>query len=293
MATVSSTGTLAIFRLNPEQSTTTPLQHISTSRCDDLSDDVLFLQCEWFPGQRAIGVTTSTGLSRLLVLDDQWKIEQHVDLKVDNSLEAWSIAFSPPSALDTQAEIVSTVYCGGDDAMMRYTTCMWKEGEQLPHTPFASVMVKNQHNAGVTSILPLPMQKSQEERLVLTGSYDDYIRLFLIKDLHESHGRRQVQEVFSLNLGGGVWRLNLIEGSDFGTSRKLLVMVSCMHAGCKVLELKTIDGSQWTGKVLVSFTEHQSMNYGSHFMRRSNGGLRCISTSFYDRLLCLWDYEFV
>ena len=65
------------------------------------------------------------------------------------------------------------------------------------------------HLAGVTAILPL------SESLLLTGSYDDHVRLL---EIPSSSQRGRVTELASLNLEGGVWRLKLLfeakEGGD-------------------------------------------------------------------------------
>ena len=66
-----------------------------------------------------------------------------------------------------------------------------------------------------------------------------------------------------------------------------------MHAGARLVDLEVKNEQDWTCKVLARFEEHKSMNYGSDFVRDSQAGdgLRCVSTSFYDKLLCLWRYE--
>ena len=87
MAVVSSTGTLAVFKLDPTQDSSAPLQHISTSRCEDIGEDVLFLQCNWHPEiQDVIGVTTSTSSARLLQLDKDYCIKDYTDLNIATQL---------------------------------------------------------------------------------------------------------------------------------------------------------------------------------------------------------------
>lgn len=289
LAVVSSTGTLAIFRFDPERDAASPLQHVATSRCTDLDDDTLFLQCAWHPTlANAIAVTTSSGLARLLHLDRDWKIEGHIDLDVPNSLEAWSIAFSSP--LDQGQQTVSA-YCGGDDSMLRYASYSVGDGGLVQDSEalFPPVTIKGQHDAGVTAILPLPLFTDDGGRVVVTGSYDDHMRVFSIHDLDASYGMKKVRRLAEKNVGGGVWRLNLV---DIKSPRTVRVLASCMHAGARLLEISS-DGSGWACTVLGRFEEHKSMNYASDFvpLPGSESGLRCVSTSFYDKLLCLWDYE--
>lgn len=288
LAAVSSEGDLAIFKLNPEQNPQAPLQTLANSRCDDMDGShILFLQCSWYPSRsNVLGVTTSTGIARLLFLDAEWKIARYVDIDIGNTLEAWSIAFAP---LESHAVTAVSIYCGGDDSQMRYNSLSLESEDSTSLTPFPTATLTRKHDAGVTAILPLPYLHSNGGRLVVTGSYDDTLRLFSIKDLHETYGIPQVTEILNQNLDGGVWRLEVIESVSTGSTTSITLLASCMHAGCKIVRLATQDGTEWKSQVLVKFTEHKSMNYGSACIRLGSAELRCVSTSFYDKLLCLWD----
>jgi diphthamide biosynthesis protein 7 len=75
-----------------------------------------------------------------------------------------------------------------------------------------------------------------------------------------------------------------------------------MHAGARIVEVKSNnnrnqqqdeqDDDEWTINVLAKFQEHKSMNYASHVQPGSTRGgeQTIISTSFYDKLLCLWRF---
>lgn len=76
-----------------------------------------------------------------------------------------------------------------------------------------------------------------------------------------------------------------------------------MHAGTRIVQL-TSEGAaqatggndstneQWQFKVLAKFEEHQSMNYGTDVQPNTITGHRTIvSSSFYDRLICLWQFN--
>lgn len=70
-----------------------------------------------------------------------------------------------------------------------------------------------------------------------------------------------------------------------------MILASCMHAGTRVLRLSRNDAGDWSFEVLGKFEEHQSMNYGSD-VQPGHGSLKTIaSTSFYDKLLCLWRFD--
>lgn len=295
---MSSTGSLAVFRIDPIHNHESPLIHLATSRCDDLDQDVLFLQCNWHPLDTYIlGLTTSTGLARLVHLDEQWRIRDSLDLDIPNSLEAWSIAFSPRQGDEAQDHC--TIYCGGDDSTLRYNTYQTKLGSSddasSSEALFAPITIKGVHDAGVTAILPLPLGDGAGGRLVVTGSYDDHIRLLAIHDLDKTYGMKRVKALAEENLGGGVWRLDLIEHCQLADGGvKVLILASCMHGGSRIVEIRQPSEDQdWTWVILARFEEHQSMNYGCSFVTQGEGSkrrLQCVSTSFYDKLLCLWEY---
>lgn len=113
-------------------------------------------------------------------------------------------------------------------------------------------------------------------------------------------GRRQVHA--EMDLGGGVWRLKVLNkklapqaapNSSEATQppEEVLLLVSCMHAGARIVKLIRT-GEDWRFEVLAKFEEHKSMNYGSDSQvgLNANGQRTFISTSFYDRLLCLWRF---
>jgi diphthamide biosynthesis protein 7 len=68
-----------------------------------------------------------------------------------------------------------------------------------------------------------------------------------------------------------------------------------MHAGCRVLELCRAKSGAWEFTIIAQFEEHQSMNYGSDVQpcedEGGNTGRAIVSTSFYDKLMCLWKIE--
>ena len=70
-----------------------------------------------------------------------------------------------------------------------------------------------------------------------------------------------------------------------------VILASCMHAGSRVVRLCKGQDGGWAFDVIAKFEEHQSMNYGSD-VQPGDGNLKSIiSTSFYDKLLCLWQFD--
>lgn len=67
-----------------------------------------------------------------------------------------------------------------------------------------------------------------------------------------------------------------------------MILASCMHAGSRAVKLCKGGDGIWSFEVIASFEEHKSMNYGSDVQPSDEPAKSIISTSFYDKLLCLW-----
>ncbi|KAI0880949.1 WD40-repeat-containing domain protein [Annulohypoxylon maeteangense] len=300
LAVVSSTGTLSFFRLSSSEGSQISLKEIITHRPLDVEEGILFLSCSWHPHiPELLAITTSDYQVHIIQVDDFWNVHQtSTEPVITHTLEAWTVAFSPLKPRDFQQ---LTIFSGGDDSKLFARKYAFNpkricgEDDSI-ETLYSPISIRG-HEAGVTAILPLDIQFDSLNSVVITGSYDDHIRVFAIydNDVILSNAGLLAEE----NLQGGVWRLKLIDlqktiREKEGDRWTALILASCMHAGSRILE---ITGETETRscdiKVLGRFEEHKSMNYGSDFQPGSEKGgrkLRCISTSFYDRLLCLWEY---
>lgn len=188
------------------------------------------------------------------------------------------------------------VYSGGDDTALRYvatpprstaspSALAPKPGFPEP-PPVFTWADKRIHSAGVTAILPL------SDQIIVTGSYDDHVRVVSVP----AQGRRQI--LAALNLDGGVWRLKLIKQRTDGWQEKgqglasFLILACCMHAGARVIKVHLSEDDGWSITVLGKFEEHKSMNYGNDFQPvQCQGNRTIVSTSFYDKLLCIWHFS--
>jgi diphthamide biosynthesis protein 7 len=68
-----------------------------------------------------------------------------------------------------------------------------------------------------------------------------------------------------------------------------------MHAGSRIVRLaRSAESDEWEFTVLAKFEEHKSMNYGSDVQPVERGRKRelrtVVSTSFYDKLMCVWEF---
>ncbi|KAK0648802.1 hypothetical protein B0T16DRAFT_408852 [Cercophora newfieldiana] len=308
---VSSTATLTMFRFCPDEAQ--PLRHIRTmgmaAMARDTADaaepdsplDLLFLSFCWHPSKAdTMAITTSTGNVHLVRLgsieSDHWTLDS--DPIITHSLEAWCVAISPSLKVPRQdKEGEFTIFSGGDDSVLCYRNFVLPRDSVTTEADYTlcdtTVSIKRKHEAGVTAILPLPVREAGLE-LVLTGSYDDHIRLFSVGPA--AYGPAATKLLAKQNLGGGVWRLKLVSVRDESgnDSRwKIVVLASCMHGGAGVVELVKAAEGDYHFRVVGSFVEHKSMNYGSDVQPGLGGEMQVISTSFYDKLLCLWEFGLV
>jgi diphthamide biosynthesis protein 7 len=183
--------------------------------------------------------------------------------------------------------------------------------------PFRLWTDRKTHTAGVVAILPLSQSPNSSTIPILTGSYDEHIRLFLLETTSPTLKRNLILEK---NLGGGVWRLKLMHessttpltpttpttGSPLKTQYTALILASCMHASARILRLthtspqdssSDLDAQGWSIDILAKFTRgHESMNYGSDFRAevdehgKRTGEYTIVSTSFYDKAVCVWKF---
>lgn len=268
---------------------------------------MLFLSFAWHPSiEDIIAVTTSQGNAHIIRLGSDCKAFQSAgEPIISHSLEAWCVAIYPSVSTSHGQELNNsppfTLFTGGDDSALKYLTCEIRGGADDDDndplevaTLFAPVTVRG-HEAGVTAILPLPLRAGEQGLdLVVTGSYDDHVRVYSIVPLHQAGGLRKARLLAEANLGGGVWRLRLIgiQEGDSGETWRAWFLASCMHAGARIVELRGSGNEACELEVLGRFEEHKSMNYASDFRPGdSHGELVCVSTSFYDKLLCLWQIE--
>jgi diphthine methyl ester acylhydrolase len=237
----------------------------------------------------------------------------------DSALIATSAYLGPYPAIDlpsARQPAISKPYLQEQSAMLP---------SEMPLTPFPLFSSepfhlwtdRKTHTAGVVAILPLSQSPNSSTIPVLTGSYDEHIRLFLLDTTSPTLKRNLILEK---SLGGGVWRLKLMHESSttFTTPTTptvtpslqnkytALILASCMHAGVRILRLTHLspqdpsshsDAQGWSVDILAKFTRgHESMNYSSDFRAevdehgKRTGEYTIVSTSFYDKAVCVWKF---
>ncbi|KAH8844231.1 hypothetical protein MCOR27_007169 [Pyricularia oryzae] len=322
----SSAGTVFIYKVTAPSSSAdnadAALRRLSVVGPISGEEDgeVMITKCYWHPMiPDLLAVSTLAGEVHLIWLDG--KDDLFTPLSVTrvsalaHSEPAWTVALSPQVATpEGTDDRVFTVYSGGDDMAFRYASVAMRgavppaEGAAAPpefDDALFSPAKKSWHMAGVVSILPLPITlPSDGSQIVVTGSYDDHVRVCAVRPLHETYGMATARVLTELHLGGGAWRLRVMEmiADPSGSSWRLRILTPCMSVGSRVLEICGADDSQeWTIKVLGSWWEEAAgasmLNYGSDVQPRregaSGGGddkFTCVSSNFYGKMLYLWKF---
>ena len=330
---MSSTATLIVGRLLPldkrNHDSPVRVQITYTSTIPNVGPDVVFTSFAWHvPMKNGLAITTTTGQVWLVGLDDRGRIFESQLMPLLSELETWCVAISMP----IDGTMGSMIYAGSDDSVLRFTsietyiivepieeadmarptiksghtdesrdTMLWKTSyiagpDMIVKPPATQWMIKKQHDAGVTAILPLPWSRLGCG-LIVTGSYDEHVRVFLMTNPHGNHIWRPAPRLLSeLKLGGGVWRLHVIkvvvgdleEGQDF---RKVTaeILASCMQAGPKVIRVIAHGPDSSRIEMVHEFDNHE-LNYASHCRTRADGVVEFATTSFYDKKLHWWTW---
>lgn len=304
LAVATSEGSVCIYRLSFPNEASLAME--SVVKLFDPS--ILALSLAWYPkfeapvGERSSVIAVSASDGQIVIFDSLRQTEDdkaHILRRLQgHSLEAWAVAWS-----DKESEVESKLallYSGGDDSMLCRHSSFGRPleaeealGNEAQHLHEPSWRDRTTHNAGVTAILPLSLSTPFDDDILITGSYDEYVRVLALPNLG---GRTKV--LAEKQLGGGVWRLNLLDTIYIlGKGIHLVVLASCMHTGARLLKIaRSYSVRHWSITVIAKFEEHESMNYASDGRMEGpdedhSSGYTCVSTSFYDRKLCVWSVE--
>lgn len=315
-AIASSTGCVALFKVSID-STQPTFEPLWTKQVhEDPSIPALFLAWapqNWFPQSKMDGfaVTFSDSLTAVFgtegALSKEDEITELGSFQARQMIEVWFVALAavPDSqSADQTRDTVPFMFTGNDFGSLHTRRFEKHSGDQRDGEESLSPLLLDHddrarhHTAGVTAILPLPIPLVDNAPILLTGSYDEGLRVY-----HATHRGDVLAEQ---GLGGGVWRLQLLDTLKDSVSddpksaetQRFLVLASCMHAGTRVVRVtqkQRDQTSEWSIEVLAEFTEHESMNYASDVWKggrsdtlSESSELLCVSSSFYDRRVCVW-----
>ncbi|OAG02988.1 uncharacterized protein CC84DRAFT_1261641 [Paraphaeosphaeria sporulosa] len=292
-AVASSTGSVALYRLVPSEQDDATFPHPKiwhTYTVQYFSADILITSLDW-RRHDLVAMTLSSGQVCLGKVRDP-SVNPIASVKLmQHDFQAWHCSFLVSKDV---SETGLGLLSGGDDATLRFTPVeadhildlglVDSETNSLPAIPWVDRKI---HQAGVTALMPI--LSSSTGHLVVTGSYDDHIRLLYIPSI----GRREV--LAEEYLEGGVFRIKLatqLRESNSGLSeieQSYGLIVSCMQAGARIVNL-TKTGGEWRFNVKAKFEKNAgTLLYASDCQSVGADGRRIIvSTSFEDRKLYLW-----
>lgn len=153
-------------------------------------------------------------------------------------IESWTCALSPTA---------NVLVTGSDDCCLKF----WD-------TKSSDLIFSNSksHRMGTTAI------KFLNDNELLSGSYDDRIRRFDLRNLSEP-----IMEQKSI---GGIWRLKPENDKLF---------VAACYGGCQILSLNDL-------LPIITYAEHKSMAYGIAPIDAKTA----VSCSFYDKQVLCWEF---
>lgn len=246
LAVATSTGILAFYRLQQQEQQQQQPPKLVLSHAQHITDDdtTLVLSLTWHPVRPGVlgltlsdgrvcvctstsmGMGTSSGSGSGSTEEDDtaaglWSQDAAVSLQDvhEHELEAWMMTFTPESLNVLSGGDDMVLQCShvadddGDDDDESEEDAEQEEEDEVEDEQHVQKTNKNKnktnllwqnrklHHAGITAILPL------SETLIITGSYDDHIRLL---QLPKIAGGTRPKLLAELNLGGGVWRLKLL-----------------------------------------------------------------------------------
>lgn len=315
-AIASSTGSVDLFQLVASESSDPEIKKLWTlSVHEDPSTPALFLAWAprgWFLDDRdGFAVTFSDGRTSVFGtspgknITEQGNVSELGSFDARQTIEVWFVALAKCRGDSADGVTVDVPYLltGNDFGSLhtrRFNTSLvpGEEEDDDEEKTLPSLLLDHDdrgrhHSAGVTSILPLPLPLVDDAPILLTGNYDEYLRVY--------QATMKGKVLAEVCLGGGVWRLQLLRREETASLEsevgewRFLVLASCMHAGTRVVRVtRRVKGEEveWEMDILAEFTEHESMNYASGVWKGSKRGeMVCVSSSFYDRRLCLWRVE--
>lgn len=210
--------------------------------------------------------------------------------------QAWAVAWFTQKP---KPGLSHFLYSGGDDsALCRHAVNdVPDKGKGFCTTASYTEFQRDvkAHDAGVTAIVPLWKDQKKRE-VLLTGSYDEFVRVLYI-----TAPTKSARIEASRRLYDGVWQLKLLKrpsNPDDPAGISFLVLASCMRVGCKILKVDRNSEDEWGIEVLAEFVDSERvrpLSYASGFQVGSSSpdlqDMTFVSTSFYEKKLCIWKVE--
>ena len=249
VATACSNGEVKIFEIR-ERNGQTDAKSLVNESCVQVDADKkpILLSLDFF------GESFSTPLT---ICSSDKGCVHNVDLNCElvteigrHSCEVWTCAFDKNTP--------NMVLSGGDDCVMNiFDIRLQRKVKSVDHP------------SGVCCV----QTDVRHPNLIVTGCYDDHIRLFDYRFMESEHSECLSKDV---NTSGGPWRLK------FSPDDKNLMGVAAMYEGYKTLQLPDCRLS----KAFSNPEEANLLAYGFDWSR--NQTHMFATCSFYDKIISLW-----
>lgn len=172
---------------------------------------------------------------------------------------------------------------------------------------------KRLHEAGIVSITNigkhpiLPAEQTSKwanasGTLILTGSYDEHIRLFLFATPTNAEPMVKFEKLAELNLGGGVWRIISLDQytTHEGNEHEYILLIAGHFGGALIVRLSiSRDDARDSDWEYDFHIEKRFEGHGEEGLVYAVAGKQdkinarkwdVISASFYDKKICNWDW---
>ena len=137
------------------------------------------------------------------------------------------------------------------------------------------------------------------ERFILTGSYDEHIRIFLLRPSDGTPWRFDLLSEFKMP--GSVWRIQLLDRYTDSAGVHFVLLIAGHTAGAFIVRMKSwiVAGGnagrtghwRFEWKIEKTFAEHASFVYAVAARKNPDvGQWDVVSTSFYDQKVCNWNW---
>mmetsp|Transcript_29785 Transcript_29785/g.41130 ORF Transcript_29785/g.41130 Transcript_29785/m.41130 type:complete len:380 (-) Transcript_29785:89-1228(-) len=216
------------------------------------------------PTSPAALIATATSACELVVLDATapGAMRPTMLLPQAHQLEIWNIAFHRYQSM--------LLLSGADDCCFKGWDLRLGGGEGADPVLEGLFSNRREHGAGVCCISPSPWQ----EHVILTGSYDEKIRLWDTRSLSKPIVTTQV------SAPGGVWRLK------WHPDKRGMLVAACMYGGFCLLNGVDSEGKLEVGNQYCGH-DNSKIAYGVDWWK-GEGKSIVASCSFYERKVNLW-----
>lgn len=253
-----SSGIVRAWTVDPETYVLESSREYSLSQEDTLVTSIFFNPTD----TNMLLCTLTSGAA--LILDLVSGAQETFDSA--HELECWTGAFGQLGPCQ------NIVFTGGDDSRLIARDIRTKEKVWATD--------HRHHEAGVVLILcPSDKWLSSRPNDLWTGSYDDCLRTFDVRNISGVDGRPTLflsllpMETSKTNLGGGVWRLIPSPDSE-------QVLACCMYDGARIVRPK--GSSIEVGRYFKG--DHESMCYGGDWVDTESA----VTCSFNDSIVQQW-----